>query len=172
MISVTEELCLLVFDDVEQQFLKLEQPIFDVLIACGTLFDLILLNRIECVEYNIDVLDLKPLDNPMLDPVLALFNEEDHRRDSSFWIKQIAHHAEDIRDAVLQQLVEKQIMQENDDGVQSLSRWVRDTRKYPHDIAEDYPEVKTRILELLLSDADACDRGYRYRGDSEFSARV
>ena len=158
MLTITEELCLLLFDDDEQRFLGLEQTAFDWLVACGTLVDLLSNERIEFVGKNVKAKNLDPLDDPILDPILDLFSKQNYVRDSSFWMKQIAQHADQIRATTLEQLVSKEVMRSDETGVHSLSRWVRDTHRYPRALESHGTEVKTRISELLLTQDQLDDR--------------
>lgn len=158
MLTVTEELCLLLFDDDEQRFVSIERNELDWLFACSTIVDLLLNNRVECIDNDVKAIDVTPFQDALLDPVLALFNKPNDVRSPLFLMKRIAQNADETRSAALECLVQKKVMRIDDAGVHTLSRWVRDTHRYPRSLAGQDMEVKTRIFELLLTKDEPAQR--------------
>lgn len=104
-------------------------------------------NRIDTDLHNLILIDGTPTGDPIVDPVLAqIANSEGH--DTRYWVEQISRSGSDIREQTLAQLVEKGILEHQDDRF----LWVFRSRRYPTVDGTAEREVKLRIMSVLFSD--------------------
>ena len=158
MLTVTEELILLMVDDQEGSFIHIEPENLDWLTAGGILADLHLKGRIDLSTSKLAVCDETPTDEVLLDPTHCDIVQSKRSRDLLYWLKHTVMRAEVIRELVRRRLVSMGILLVDEDGAYRRSRWVRDTRKYPDSVEDENVEVKARILEALLSGTEPSKR--------------
>ncbi|MCY4143659.1 MAG: cytochrome P450 [Gammaproteobacteria bacterium] len=151
MLTVTEELILLLIDDQEGSFVHIEPMRLDWLTAGGVLADLHFLERIEVGRSKLEVINESPTGELLLDPTLSDIGNSKKSRDLLYWLKHTALRAEVIRELALRRLVSSGILVVDEDGLHRRSRWVRDTHKYPILAEGENFEVKVRAMEALLS---------------------
>ena len=158
MLTITEELILLMVDDQERSFVHIEPVNLDWLTAGGILADLHLMGRIEVNKSKLTVRDETPTDDFLLDPTHNDIVQSKRSRDLLYWLTYTAMRAEVIRELVLRRLVSLGILLVDEDGVYRRSRWVRDTRKYPDSVENANVEITTRVMEVLLSGTEPSRR--------------
>ena len=111
--------------------------------------DLALENRIDTDLKQLMLVDPTPLGDSLLDPTLADIAAAKETHDARFWVERTALRSADaIREAALDRLVERGILQRQEDRF----LWVFKSRRYP--VIDDRleREVKLRIMEILFSD--------------------
>lgn len=122
-------------------------------LAGAVLMDLALENRIDADAQELFVTDSTPLGDSLLDPVLAdIVGESPPPLPTETWVTRIAERGEDLRAQTLDRLVARNILEADDGGVFSLSRWVAHSRRYPVVDGTAEREIRSRILGILLSD--------------------
>ena len=147
MLRFVEEIILLLLRDEDGRFIQVPTWSMDYAVAGAILMDLAMENRIDTDLHNLILIDSTPLGDPVLDPVLAqIANGESH--DSRYWVEQISRSGPDIREQTLGRLVEKGILENEDDRF----LWVFRSRRYPSVDGEAEREVKLRIMNVLFSD--------------------
>ena len=149
MLRFPEELMLLILDDENGKFARVPERHLRYALAGGVLMDLALENRIDTDLKQLVLVDSSPVGDGLLDPTLADISQETESRDARFWVERTAFQSADaIREGALDRLVERGILQRQDDRF----LWVFRSRRYPviDDRAER--EVKLRIMEILFSD--------------------
>lgn len=151
MLTVTEELVLLLVDDQEGSFIHMEPMPLDWLIAGGILADLHLNQRIDVGSSTLTVLDETPTGEFLLDPTHSDMVQSKRTRSLLYWLKHTVVRADVIRELALRRLVSNGILVVDEDGLHRRSRWVRDTHKYPALAEGESFEVKVRVMEALLS---------------------
>ena len=150
-LTITEELIVLFVDENEGSFVHIDPDRLDWSTAAGVIADLMLLNKVNVSGDKLSVIDDTPTGEYLLDPTLSDIAQSKRSRDLLFWLKHTALRAEVLRDLGLRRLVSCGVLRVDEDGVFERSRWVRDTRKYPGSVDSSETEVRTRLMEVLLS---------------------
>ena len=166
MLCFAEEIMLLLLDDRDGSFLPVPSSSIRSALAGAVLMDLALANRIDTDLHSLMLVDGKPTDDSLLDPTLERIAGSEQVHDAHHWVSRTAEHADEIRDAALARLVERGILNREEDRF----LWVFRSRRYPTVDGKAEREVKLRIMGVLLSDeipdprdiaviglCDACD---------------
>lgn len=149
MLRFPEELMLLILDDEDGRFARVPDRQLRYALAGGVLMDLALENRIDTDLKQLMLVDAAPLGDDLLDPTLADIAAATETHDARFWVERTAlRSAEAIREAALGRLVERGILQRQEDRF----LWVFRSRRYPAIDDRVEREVKLRIMEILFSD--------------------
>ena len=143
-----EEILLLLLDDRSGRFAHVIESSLRCAIAGAVLMDLALENRIDTDPKQLVLVDAAPVGDDLLDPTLADIARAPETRDARYWVNRIAGDADRIRETALRRLVERGILQREDDRF----LWVFRARRYPVIDGEAEREVKLRIMEVLFSD--------------------
>ncbi len=149
MLRFPEELMLLILDDEDGKFARVPDRQLRYALAGGVLMDLALENRIDTDLKQLMLVDSSPLGDSLLDPTLADVAEATETHDARFWVERTAlRSADEIRQGPLDRLVERGILQRQEDRF----LWVFRSRRYPVIDDRVEREVKLRIMEILFSD--------------------
>ena len=147
MLRFVEEIMLLLLRDEDGRFIQIPTWSVDYAIAGAVLMDLAMENRIDTDLEHLILIDGTPVGDDILDPVLsdiALGGSHDIRH----WVEHVSRSGATIRDRSLARLVEKGILENQDDRF----LWVFRSRRYPSVDGTVEREVKLRILNVLFSD--------------------
>ena len=147
MLRFAEEILLLLLDDASGRFAPVIESSLRCAIAGAVLMDLALENRIDTDPRQLVLIDAKPVGDDLLDPTLADIAQATETR-VRYWVNRVAGDADRIRETALRRLVERGILQREDDRF----LWVFRSRRYPMIDGEAEREVKLRIMEVLFSD--------------------
>ena len=147
MLSFVEEIILLLLRDEDGRFVRVPSWSFDYAIAGGVLMDLAMDNRIDTDLQTLILLDDTPTGNQLLDPTLADIAAGE-QNDARFWVERTAERSQVIREQALNRLVERGILEREDDRF----LWVFRSRRYPAIDGKAEREVKLRIMAVLFSD--------------------
>lgn len=147
MLSFVEEIILLLLRDEDGRFVRVPSWSFDYAIAGGVLMDLAMDNRIDTDLQTLVLLDDTPTGNQLLDPTLADIAAGE-QKDARFWVERTAERSQVIREQALNRLVERGILEREDDRF----LWVFRSRRYPAIDGKAEREVKLRIMAVLFSD--------------------
>ncbi|MCE2516012.1 MAG: GPP34 family phosphoprotein [Acidobacteria bacterium] len=140
---------LLILDDEDGRFARVPDRQLRYALAGGVLMDLALENRIDTDLKQLMLVDPAPLGDSLLDATLADIAAAEETHDARFWVERTAlRSAEAIREAALDRLVERGILQRQEDRF----LWVFRSRRYPVIDDRVEREVKLRIMEILFSD--------------------
>ena len=148
MLRFAEEIMLLLLDDEGGTFVGVPESSLQCALAGAVLMDLALENRIDTDPKQLMLVDSTPVGDNLLDPTLARIARASETQDARYWVERIAEDAGYIREAVLQRLIERGILQRRDDRF----LWVFRSRRYPVVDGKAEREVKLRIMEVLFSD--------------------
>ena len=148
MLTVAEEMLLLVLDDTSGTFITEPDININYALAGAVLADLALKGRIEADPDKLFVLDPKPTGDAVQDAVLARIAEADEVQDTAYWVAEIGQRGEEVREHLLSRLVERGILKRVEEKV----LWVFETRRYPTIDGREEHEVKKRIMDTLLSE--------------------
>ncbi len=167
MLTITEEILLLMLDDEDGSFLPIRESTVEHIVAGAVLMDLAFQNRIDTDPERLVVLSREPLGNTLLDRALERITEDSETRDTRGWIEALARtDAVAIRDLALAGLVENGVLEVRDERF----LWVFRERRYPMIDGRIEREAKLRLGDALLADdipdprdaamiclADTCD---------------
>ncbi len=147
MLRFAEEIILLLLNDDDGRFARVQNISLDYALAGGILMDLALENRIDTDLDNLILIDPTPTGDELLDATLAEI-EQEGGHDARFWVERTAVRSEAVREAALERLIDKGILERQDDRF----LWVFKSRRYPAIDGEAQREVKLRIMGVLFSD--------------------
>lgn len=154
MLRFAEEVMLLLLDDAGERFLRVPDWSLRYALGGAVLMDLAMEDRIDTDLEKLMLVDSTPLDDDILDPMLAEIaadsaKHESDAHDSRFWVERAAARSDEIREAAINRLIQRGILERREDRF----LWVFRSRRYPVIDGSAEREVKLRILELLFSDA-------------------
>ncbi len=148
MLRFVEEILLLLLRDDDGKFTSIPQSSMDRAIAGSVLMELAMENRIDTDLEHLILVDATPVGDSLLDPTLAMIVEgEGQQHDARHWVEQISRQAPDIREKALDRLVDRGILEQEDDRF----LWVFRSRRYPMIDGHAEREVKLRIMGVLFS---------------------
>ena len=147
MLRFVEEIILLLLRDEDGRFVGIPSWSFDYAIAGGVLMDLAMEDRIDTDLESLVLVDATPIGDNLLDPTLADIAAGE-QRDARFWVERTAERAYTIREEALTKLVDRGILEREDDRF----LWVFRSRRYPAIDGKAEREVKLRIMAVLFSD--------------------
>ncbi len=147
MLTLAEEIVLLVLDDSSGKFVHVPEHSFRYALSGAVLMELAFLDKVDTDPEKLFVLDSDPTGDDLLDPVLKHLAEAAEHRDVSFWIQYFGRDADNIRKLALRRLCDAGVLKVEDD----LFLWVFKTRRYPNRDGFAKKEVKQRIVSLLFS---------------------
>ena len=148
MLTIAEEILLLVLDDDTGTFINEPDVHVGYAVAGALLMDLALAHRIDADADKVVVHDAKPTGDAIQDTVLSRIAASDEVHDAAYWVGELGRDSAKLRDGLLNRLVERGILKEVDEKV----LWVFETRRYPMVDGTEEREVKRRILDVLFSD--------------------
>ncbi len=147
MLRFVEEIILLLLRDEDGRFIQMPTWSMDYAVSGAVLMDLALENRIDTDLEKLILIDATPVGDSILDRVLADIAAGESN-DTRYWVEQISRSGTRIREQTLERLVEKGILEHQDDRF----LWVFRSRRYPSVDGAAEREVKLRILSVLFSD--------------------
>ncbi len=148
MLRFAEEVILLLLNDEDGSFARVPYWSLNYALAGGVLMDLAMEDRIDTDLERLFVINDAPTGDNLLDPTLAEIAGDTQQRDARFWVERTANRAEEIREGVLDRLVERGILEHREERF----LWVFKSRRYPTVEGSTEREVKLRIMAVLFSD--------------------
>ena len=157
MLTIAEELVLLILDDEKGTMLAVPQQTLDYALAGAVLMDLALLDRLDSDPEMIWITNRDPTGDPMLDELLEEFPGEARNScpgavgacwPASEWIQRLAEEPGRIHEMVLRRLVERRVLRKEE----SRFLWVFETRRYPLIDDKEQRDIKLRIMGVLFSE--------------------
>ena len=148
MLTLAEEVILLVLDEETGALLPIPQRTLDSALAGGALMELALRDRIDSDPESLWVVDSSPIGEPYLDQLLQRLSKSEHKRDPEGWIQRLSEDSGSIQEAALGRLVERGVLREEE----KRFLWVFESRRYPMIDGKQEREVKLRIMGVLFSE--------------------
>lgn len=149
MLTLPEELVLLILDDEDGTILPVPQRTLDYALAGAVLMDLALRLRVDSDPEQIWVCDRTPTEEALLDVQLeALVAIGPGHSEIKDWLEDLANEPDQLRDAVLARLVERGVLRREE----RKYLWVFGSRRYPMVEDKEEREVKLRIMNVLYSE--------------------
>jgi hypothetical protein len=149
-LTVLEEFLLLAHDDISAQFYPLARSTFDCAAAGAVLMDLTLRRRIDNDLKHLFVVDVEPVEDSLLDPILKLLALAPviQPRPISSWLREIADEGEALRERGLRRLEERGVLERKEKKI----LWVFTAEQYPILDGREVREVRQRLRDVILSD--------------------
>jgi hypothetical protein len=147
MLRFVEEIMLLLLRDEDGRFIQVPTWSVDYALAGSVLMDLAMENKIDTDLQNLILIDATPVGDDILDPILAEI-AAGGSHDTRYWVEQVSRRGAELREKSLERLVEKGILEQEEDRF----LWVFRSRRYPAIDGSVEREVKLRILNVLFSD--------------------
>jgi golgi phosphoprotein 3 len=151
MLSLPEEIVLLLLDETKGEFVPLPESVFATVMGGAALMDLALRNKIDTDIEKMMIIDRTPLGDDILDDVLAGLVGICGQK-SELEISQALYDAaldtEEYRIRALQRLIAHGILREEN----GRHLWIFHTRRYPVIDDSEQQEVRARLRQILLSD--------------------
>jgi len=148
MISFAEELLLLALDDEKGKFYSIPFMTLEYALAGAILMELAIQNKIDTDLKHLMLVADEPTGDELFDKVLAIISKEPKTLNAKFWIREISKAIPNLREILLQRLIEKGIITRSEHKI----LWVFCKRCYPKLDDREIKEVRTRIREIVLSD--------------------
>ena len=153
MLLAAEEFLLFVLDEQHGTLLPMTERTEHLVLAGAVLMDLQLANRIDTDLDNLTPSNPAPLDDDVLDPVLADIVAAKETHDALYWVERTARRGHEIRERATARLVRRGILREpGDDAFLSLTPEVAHARRYPATNGVAPEHVRLRIMRVLFSD--------------------
>lgn len=152
MLKFPEEILLLIFNNERGDFVPPRAHSLDIILAGAVLMDLAMEDRIDTDLQRLILINPAPIGDDLLDPTLADIAQSTAVHDISYWLTQTAKRSEEIRQKALARLVERGILESEENGGFSLSSSVSRARRYPTRDGNTVEEVQTRIMRVLFSE--------------------
>lgn len=145
MLSLSEEILLLAFDDESGRLLPLPERALDIALAAAVVMGLHNEKRIEVAPPTVSVTDPSPTGDRIFDEILKDIEKHPQSKLSGH-IHRISGHANHIRKATLESLVKKNVLECKEEKI----FWILPSKSYP--LADNHEEViaKERIRSVLL----------------------
>ena len=116
MLRFADELLLLLIDDKQGDLIPIPEWSLSCALAGALLMDLALEGRIDTDPDSLSLLDATPLDDDLLDPVLAEVAASDALRPAGYWVSHFAERGVDVRDQALARLTAQGILEVEEGG--------------------------------------------------------
>lgn len=149
MLTLPEELVLLILDDEDGTMLPIPQRTLDLALSGAVLMDLALRLKLDSDLQRTWICDRTGTGESVLDECLAEIAEMGpSTSQTEDWIQHLANQPDRIREASLARLVERGILR----CEERRHLWVFGSRRYPLMDDKEEREVKLRIMQALFSE--------------------
>ncbi|MEI6577089.1 MAG: GPP34 family phosphoprotein [Bacteroidota bacterium] len=146
-LSIPEEIFLLAIED--NGGISPHSKALDAVLASAVLMDLAIRNRIDSdLEYLIPVRN-EACSDLFLDEALHIIFESTEKKSPAYWVARLGMRADEFKEMLISSLVVKRILKVENQKV----LWLFSSRKYPVVGDTELKEVKTRIRDLVFSNA-------------------
>ena len=147
MMRLAEELLLLLRDD-DGTLYRVPEWFARYALGSAVLMDLALEHRIDTDAQRLFVTDSKPVEDELLDPILAEIVQSQQTHDALYWLDHATRHADEIRDKALSRLIDNGILELKDNRY----LWIFGTRNYLLKEKKVEGELIQRIRSVLITD--------------------
>jgi hypothetical protein len=149
-----EELLLLALDDEKGKIISSSSCALPYGLRGALLLELFLAEKIDVVDKNIVVIDKKNTGNEVLDNALNIINTYHKQKTVKFWITKLTSKMKELRKDLLNGLITKGILEQQDKKV----LWVIPATRYPTKNPVIENRVRKRIIGIVLQDEELDER--------------
>ena len=150
MLTFAEDILLLLIDEKRGDLAPIPDRALSYVLAGAALMDLALADRIDTDLEHLMLSDSTPLDDDILDPVLAEIAQTDALHNTRFWLDRIVGQADEIREQALNRLGARGILETEEGGFFWFVPGVSHARRYPQLDEKVREEVRLRIMRVLF----------------------
>ena len=147
MLTFAEEILLLTLDDKKHDFRPMPREAVHTALAGALLMELALADRIDTDLNSLMVVNIEPTGDPLMDEILLRLQGDKTGHSAAYWLREVAWNTENLRERVLQGLVDKGVLKVEDRKI----LWVFARRRYPLIDDREVKEVRSRLRELISS---------------------
>jgi golgi phosphoprotein 3 len=147
-LNYAEELYLLALNEQDGTVKQVPAFALGYALAGALLMDLALCNRIDSDLATLKVVASEQTGDPLLDETLAALRDAPAVQPASFWLKNLAAESGRIEQRVLESLMAKGVLRQENRRV----LWVFDVHRYPLTDDREVKEVRSRLRELIASE--------------------
>ena len=154
MLNIAEELLLLLMDEDSGEYTPVPERTLGYALTGATLIELELRHRIDVGPEALIVTDPTPVDDDLLDPVLAdmVSVSRNAAHNAEFWVRRIAQSSEELRARALSGLAAQGMVEADESGFFFLSRRATLARRHGATQSQQAEETRQRILQAIFSD--------------------
>ncbi|MDN5354143.1 MAG: golgi phosphoprotein 3 [Candidatus Cloacimonadota bacterium] len=153
-LTLPEELLLIALDDDEGTFVQMPMMALDYALAGALIMELALQERIGIRAGKLHLRNDSDLNDEIYNKLLQMIASESENKPVKFWIEKINFEFEDLKQTILQKLIDKKILMEKEEKI----LWVFHRRRYPMIHGEEEKEVKTRLREVVRQNKEPSTR--------------
>ncbi|MFW5731564.1 MAG: GOLPH3/VPS74 family protein [Desulfonatronovibrionaceae bacterium] len=147
MLTFAEEILLLALDDKKGVIKPLPCHSMRFALTGAILMELAFAYRIDTDLETLTVVNTEPTGEEILDQALARLQDSDVPRSTEFWLNDLAWNTPNLKDKVLQRLVDKNVLKLENKKI----LWFFEARRYPIMDDQNIREVKSRLREIILN---------------------
>lgn len=147
---LTEEILLLLLDGKSGDLEPLPAWTLAYALSGAVLMDLSILNRIDTDARELTLIDPAPLDDAVLDPVLAEIAGVGEARPIRYWLDRLAERSEELREGSLHALVRRGVLEPWEGGFLELARSGSREHAAGSAVATLEGDVRLRVIQCLL----------------------
>ena len=155
MLNIAEELLLWLMDEDSGEFTTIPARTLGYALTGAVLIELDIQHRIDVSPETLVAIDPTPLDDDLLDPVLAdiVAVSRDAAHSPEFWVRRTAQNSEQLRAGALAGLSAQGMVEADDSGFFFLSRHTARARRHAATQNGRAEDIQQRILQAIFSDA-------------------
>jgi len=146
MLNLMEELLLLALDDEKGKIISSSSCALPYGLRGALLLELVLAEKIDVVDKKIVVINKNNTGNEVLDNALNIIDTYHKQKTVKFWITKLTSKMKELRKDLLNQLITKGILEQQDKKV----LWVIPATRYPTKNPVIENRVRKRIIGIVL----------------------
>ena len=154
MLNLMEELLLLALDDEKGKIICSSSHALPYGLRGALLLELFLAEKIDVVDKKIVVINKNNTGNEVLDNALNIIDTYHKQKTVKFWITKLTSKMKELRKDLLNQLIAKGILEQQDKKV----LWVIPATRYPTKNPVIENRVRKRIIGIVLHDEQLDER--------------
>jgi len=148
MLTFAEEILLLALNDQKGALKSLPHQTLKLALSGAFLLELALSGHIDTDLETLRVIRTTSTGNQLLDETLVRLQEPQSLHPASYWLKEIARNMPQMKERVLEALVENGVLKVENHKI----LWVLTIRRYPMVDGREVQEVRSRLRDLITGD--------------------
>ena len=154
MLNLMEELLLLALDDEKGKIISSSSHALPYGLRGALLLELFIAGKIDIVDKKIVVINRNNTGDEVLDNALNIINTYHKQKTVKFWITKLTSKMKELRKDLLNGLITKGILEQQDKKV----LWVIPATRYPTKNPVIENRVRKRIIGIVLQDEELDER--------------
>lgn len=154
MLTLPEELMLLALRDDKGSVIFSASTALPYGLTGAVLLELFFMGKITYENKKIRAIDKSQIDDPVLDDALSIMKVSSKDRNPKYWVQKINSKVKKLKQRVIDNLVEKQIL--NREGHKIL--WFFNINRYPTLDVVPEMEIRNNVRNIVLSQYEVTER--------------